>query len=165
VETLLIASFITIIFFGAVVFFGAPYLPTLNKQTKEALILLNLKKGQTLLELGSGDGRVLRAAAKQGIKCVGYELNPALVLWSKLRCWRYRNLVSVKWANYWNVDWPKSDGMYVFLLQKYMRKLDNKIMHYNDKSKPYKLVSNTFLIPDKKPQKTKTGLALYVYHK
>ena len=47
---------ILVISFGFVVFVGPPYLPTLDKQVRTALDLLDLKKGQTLLELGCGDG-------------------------------------------------------------------------------------------------------------
>lgn len=154
--------FIGIGLFSFVVFRGAPYLPTLNSQVQEALKLLNLKPGQTLLELGSGDGRLLRAAAEQGIYSIGYELNPLLVVWSKLRHWRYRQFISVKWADYWLAQWPPSDGMYVFLLAKYMKKLDNKVIQYA-KGKSYKLVSFTFEIPGRKIVKNRKGLRLYRY--
>jgi 16S rRNA A1518/A1519 N6-dimethyltransferase RsmA/KsgA/DIM1 with predicted DNA glycosylase/AP lyase activity len=148
--------------FAFVVLRGAPYLPTLKPQIKEALELLELKNGQTLLELGSGDGRLLRAAAEQGIYSVGYELNPLLVIWTKLRHWRYRQYISVKWGDYWNAEWPETDGMYVFLLQKYMDKLDKKVVQYA-KNKPYRLVSFGFEIKSRKPAKKSHGLTLYEY--
>jgi ribosomal protein L11 methylase PrmA len=66
--------------FGFVLIFGAPYLPTLDKPMKAALELAELKPGQTLLELGCGDGKVLIAAAKQGVHATGFELNPLLVI-------------------------------------------------------------------------------------
>lgn len=152
-----------ILLFGFVVFFGAPYLPTLKKQTDDALKLLDLKPGQTLLELGSGDGTVLLAAAKQGIRCVGYELNPILVLISRGVTWRYRHLVTIKMANYWSVQWPAADGIYVFLLQKYMKKLDTKVTQHASKYGRIKLVSFAFSMPDKKAHKKRSGLSLYIY--
>ncbi len=148
--------------FAFVIFRGAPYLPTLKKQIEDALELLDLKEGQTLLELGSGDGRFLAAAARRGIYSVGYELNPLLVIWTKIRYWKYRKFVSVRWGDFWQVKWPESDGMYVFLLQKFMNKLDKKIIQYS-KGKNYKLVSFGFTIENKKPFKTKKGLSLYIY--
>lgn len=151
-----------ILIFGLVVFVGAPYLPTLTPNVKDAIKLTGLKKGQTLLELGSGDGRVLLAAAKQGIHSVGYELNPLLVLWSRFITWRYRKLVVVKWGNYWLANWPKTDAIYVFLLQKYMKKLDNKIVQTYP-GQNIKLVSLAFTIPDKKPSEQQAGLYLYDY--
>lgn len=154
---------VLILIFGFVVFFGAPYLPTMRKQTEDALDLLNLKEGETLLELGSGDGRFMLAAAKRGITCVGYELNPLLVIWSKILCWRYRDRVTVKMANYWSVQWPAADGIYVFLLQKYMSKLDKKVIQYVKKNGECRLVSFAFTIPDKKPILKRGGLSLYKY--
>lgn len=149
------------VLFSFVILFGAPYLPTLKPQADDALKLLNLKPGQTLLELGSGDGRVLRLAAEHGIKSIGYEINPLLVWYSRLRNWRYRRLIKVRMGNYWMTKLPQTDGIYVFLLNRYMTKLDKKIVQ--DFSKPVKLVSFAFEIPGKKPIKTKKGLRLYQY--
>ena len=165
-DVVLIVSAVIVLSFGFVVFSGAPYLPTLNKQIDEAFDMLELKPGDTLLELGSGDGRFLAAAAKRGIHSVGYELNPLLVAWTKLLYWRYRSFISVRWQSFWSVQLPDSDGMYVFLLDRYMKRLDTKIIQYVSKSKSlknYKVVSFTFKIPDKKPRKSKNGLHLYVY--
>ncbi len=124
---LFIAGVFLVLVFSFVIAFGAPFLPTLSARTTDALDLLDLKPGQTLLELGSGDGRILRAAAERGIKSIGYELNPLLVLWSKLISWRNRSLITIKWGNYWRQKWPATDGIYVFLLEPYMKKLDKKI--------------------------------------
>jgi hypothetical protein len=147
--------------FTFVIAFGAPFLPILKNQVEPALDLIDLKPNQTLLELGSGDGRILLAAAKRGINSVGYELNPLLVIYSKLMTWRYRKCIKVYWGNYWNKDWPKSDGIFVFLLQPYMNKLDKKIMQYN--YKPVKLVSFAFTVDKRKPTKKLKGLYLYTY--
>lgn len=162
-EILIILGFVVFFLFSLVIFRGAPYLPTLKQQTIDALDLLDLKQGETLLELGSGDGRLLRAAAERGIYSVGYELNPLLVVWTKLRHFRYRHYISVRWGDFWNIKWQKSDGMYVFLLDKYMKKLDKKIIQYS-KGQKYKVVSFGFDLPGKKPSKTKKGLRLYIYN-
>lgn len=151
-----------VLLFGISVVFGAPYLPTLKKQTNTALDLLDLKEGELLLELGSGDGRLLREAAKRGIKGIGYEINPLLVLYSRLVLFRYRKLVKIHCANYWNINLPQTQGIYVFLLQKYMPKLDKKIAQ--TQNTPVKLVSFAFTIPNKKPVQEKNGLRLYQYN-
>lgn len=124
-----------------------------------ALQLLSLQPGQTLLELGSGDGRVLKAAAKQGIYAVGYEINPLLVVISKVNTWRYRQLVSVHWRNYWHVHLPPADGVYVFLLQRYMQKLDDKLLQ--DFPKGIRLVSFAFAFPNRGPITGHSGVMLY----
>ncbi len=151
-----------VLLFGFVVFFGAPYLPTLGKQKQAALDLLDLEPGQTLLELGSGDGRMLLAGAEKGLKVIGYELNPLLVLVSYIRTWKYRKHVRIIWANYWWHMWPRTDGIYVFLLDRYMEKLDKKIIQ-NYPEQKVKLTSFAFKIPDKEIVEEKNGVYLYNY--
>jgi hypothetical protein len=144
-----------------VIAFGAPFLPTLKVRTDDIFDLLDLKPGQTLVELGSGDGRILRAAAKRGIKSIGYELNPVLVLYSYLRSFKYRKLIRHRLGNYWNKKLPACDGIYVFLLNPFMPKLHNKITQ--EISGSVKVVSFAFEIPNKKPTTEKHGLYLYRY--
>lgn len=160
-DVLWLAVIAVVLLFCFVVAFGAPYVPTLNPRTKEALDLLALKPGQLLLELGCGDGRVLRAAAQRGIRGVGYELNPLLVIYAKLATWKYRSLVTVKWANYWRVQWPQADGIYVFLLDRYMEKLNTKIMQEQQGS--VRLVSFAFTISSRRPVREQNGLFVYDY--
>src|SRR5579864_7624013 len=105
----LIIALIAVMFFAGILLFGAPYLPTLKKQSDEIFKLLNLKPGQTLVELGSGDGRILRAAAKRGIKAVGYELNPLLVMYAKFRNWPHRRLAQTRLRNFWQISVEPAD--------------------------------------------------------
>ena len=149
--------------FTFVVAFGAPFLPTLKARVPEAITLSGLKSGQTLIELGSGDGRVLYAAAEKGIYAIGYELNPLLVIYSKIRTFKHRKKIKIIWGNFWNKQWPPADAIFVFLLQPYMQKLDTKIIQNYPEG--IKLVSFAFTIPDKKPTRTKQGLYLYSYNK
>jgi SAM-dependent methyltransferase len=150
-----------VLMFGFVVLFGAPYLPTLKKQISVAFELLDLRPGQTLLELGCGDGRVLKAAAERGLNVVGYELNPILALAARLHTWRYRKQVKIIWGNYWRAGWPEAHGIFVFLLDPYMEKLNKKIIQ--ECSKPVNLVSFAFKIPGRPITKEKDGLYLYRY--
>lgn len=144
--------------FGGVLLFGAPYLPSLDSSTKTALELLELKPGQTLLELGSGDGKMLVAAAQAGLNVVGIELNPFLVAISWLRTWRYRKQVRIIWGNFWQTKWPECDAVYVFLLDRFMPKLDARMQAIK---KP--LASLAFKIPARKPIAEKSGVYLYHY--
>lgn len=152
-----------IIVFGAVVIVGPPYVPTLTKQMETALKMLDLKPGQTLLELGSGDGRVMKAAAKQGLNVVGIELNPFLVIISRIRCWKYRKQVTVIWDDLWKAKWPQADGIFTFMLQRQMEKLDKRITVWHER--PVRLASFAFFIPDKVPRSKYNGIFLYEYNK
>ena len=128
-----------------------------------ALDLLDLKPGQTLVELGSGDGAVLLAAARRGIVGIGYELNPILVLISRIRCWRYRRLVRVYCRSYWSVPLPECDGIYAFLLDRFMPKLDRKITL--EAKKTVRFVSYAFMVPGRRYTQKRGGMFLYLYPK
>lgn len=155
----LLAVIIVVIAFAGVLVVGAPYLPTLKPQINTALDLLDLKVGQTLLELGCGDGKVLVAAAERGYRAVGIELNPFLALIAWLRTRHYGDRVQVIWGNYWRQPWPPADAVYVFLLDAFMPRLDT----YMQKRKG-KLASVTFRIPDKQIAAENNGVFLYYYY-
>jgi hypothetical protein len=149
--------------FSFVLIFGPPYLPTLQKQIETVLDMADLQSGQTLLELGCGDGKVLVAAARRGWSVVGYELNPILVIICKIRTWPYRKQVTLHWGNFLTQDWPKADAIFIFGLQRIMEKVDKKVMQ--SISDPVKLISFAFEIPGRKLVKQEDGLYLYRYER
>lgn len=54
--------------------------PTPMETVEKMLELANLKKGDVLYDLGSGDGRIpLEAARKYGVRAIGIEIKPQLV--------------------------------------------------------------------------------------
>src|SRR5689334_15325475 len=134
-----------ILAYSAVLLFGAPYFPSLSPHVKAGLDLLELKPGQKVYDLGCGDGRFLKAAAKQGINAVGYELNPFVFGYAWLTTRRYRKLVKVRYGNFWRADLSDADAVYVFLLTKYMKKFDKLIQ--KSAPKGVKVASHTFKIP------------------
>jgi hypothetical protein len=166
-SSVLVVAFFILFFivmsFGLVVLFGPPYLPTLQKQKITALDMLDLKPGDTLLELGSGDGRVMLEAAKRGIKVVGIELNPLLVIFSWALTFKYRSQVRVVWGSYWGEPWPRADAIFTFMLPKYMRRLDERIQKWLPPGKTLRLASFAFAIPDKVPIEKRSSVYLYEY--
>ncbi len=155
---LFIVIAVLVLSFCGVIFVGAPYLPTLGPQATAAMELIHLKPGQTLLELGSGDGAVLLAAARADINVVGIELNPFLVVISWLRTRKYRKQVRIIWGNFWVVTWPEVDGVFSFLLGQFMPRLDERMQRIQ---KP--LVSFAFQIPGREIAAEKDGVFLYKY--
>jgi SAM-dependent methyltransferase len=155
------SAILLILAYGSVLMFGAPYFPSLKPHIAAALDLLKLKKGQVVYDLGCGDGRFLKAAAQQGIKSVGYELNPFVFAYAWLTTRRYRKLVKIRWGNFWKADISKADAVFVFLLDKYMPQLDDKLKAEGKKG--LILASHTFKIPGKKPLAKKYGVFLYKY--
>jgi Mycolic acid cyclopropane synthetase len=161
VTVVVIALLLIGLCFCVVLAVGAPYVPTLTPQVRTALELADLQPGDTLLELGCGDGKVLIAAAQQGVMVVGYELNPILVVVAWLRTRRYRKQVQIIWGNFWTKPWPQAEAIFVFLLPKYMEKLHKKVVQYNTHN--VKLVSFAFTIPDIRPVTERDGVYLYSY--
>jgi SAM-dependent methyltransferase len=54
-----------------------PYVPTPQEVVDRMLELAQVKKGDVVYDLGSGDGRIVVAAAKKyGVRAIGFEIDP-----------------------------------------------------------------------------------------
>jgi SAM-dependent methyltransferase len=147
--------------YSFVLLFGAPYFPSLSPHVKAALDLLDLKKGQTVYDLGCGDGRFLKAAANRGLNAVGYELNPFMFLYAWFTTRKYRKQIKVRWGNFWKADLSGADAIFIFLLTKYMKRFDQLMKKKAPKG--IKVASHAFKIPGKKPLGKIYGVYLYKY--
>jgi ribosomal protein L11 methylase PrmA len=118
---------------------GAPFVPS-NRKTAEAMIeLADIKKGNTIYDLGSGNGKLLLLATKKGAHAIGYEINPMLVLLSNLRG------AKTYWKNFWKANIRDADVIFVYLLPWKMDRLAKKL---KEELKPGTLiVSNSFIFP------------------
>ncbi len=144
---------------GAVV--GAPYLPVLKTEHDNLLEMCELNPGETLIDLGSGDGRFLKAAAKRGYKAIGYEINPILYFISLIITWPYRKSVKIYLGDYWHQQLPEAQAIYVFLIQRYMDKLDKKLSA--EVQTPTKVISFVFEMPNRKPDLVTRNALRYRY--
>jgi hypothetical protein len=146
--------------FGLVVLFGAPYVPSLKPHMRAAFDLLSLEKGDLLLELGAGDGRVMLVALKRGYRVVGYELNPILALIAWLRTRRYGKRARVVWGDAFRVSWPDdTKAVYLFGVKRLVSKVDQRLRN-NPGSK---FVTVGFEVPERRADATKGAVHLYVY--
>jgi len=154
--------FLIVLPFAIVLLYGAPYLPTRKAQAIQALDLLDLREGDVFVDLGSGDGAVLIEAASRGMICYGYELNPYVWFVSKLRTLKFGKQIHIYCRNFWNVPLPKdTKGVFVFLLDKYMARLDQKLG--SELKKGGTLASYTFQISGKKPHVSRDAMFIYKY--
>jgi hypothetical protein len=54
---------------------AAPWVPLWQKDIRRMLKLANVKPGETVYDLGAGDGRIVIMAGKEfGAKAIGYEI-------------------------------------------------------------------------------------------
>ena len=81
-------AFYATIFIGSIVMLvwlyrGPFYVPTRRKYVPRIIAMLDLKAGDKVVDLGSGDGRLVIALAEAGAEAHGFEHNPLLVMRSK----------------------------------------------------------------------------------
>eukprot|EP00123_Amoebidium_parasiticum_P013798 comp22156_c0_seq1/m.32476 comp22156_c0_seq1/g.32476 ORF comp22156_c0_seq1/g.32476 comp22156_c0_seq1/m.32476 type:complete len:235 (-) comp22156_c0_seq1:253-957(-) len=104
-------------------------LPYVSATERQINMVLKMKSNKgALVDLGSGDGRIVLAAAKQGTPSVGYELNQWLVLYSKYRAWRMgvSHLAKFQRRDLWKVDLKPFSTIVVFGVQEMMPDLEQK---------------------------------------
>jgi SAM-dependent methyltransferase len=161
----LLALFIlaVILLFGFVVFRGSPYVPSRKKYIRQAFNeLYPLKPTDVLIDIGSGDGIVLREAAEFGARAVGYEINPILVFVSRLMCRKYKN-VSVVFADFWLSKIPNDTTViYIFSATRDMKKILKKLQSETNRlDHPIKIISYGSDFDDMKIDKNVGAYHLY----
>lgn len=150
-----IIAFALFVFFALIVLVGAPYVPTKQKEIERVFDAIKLRRGTRIIDLGSGDGRVVLEAAKRGYKAEGYELNPVLALIAKYRLKRYSK-AACHLGDYWLADVSQAGLVFIFSAQPYMKRLSQKL---NNELKPgTQVVSYGFSLPGRKISK-KVGAA------
>lgn len=130
---------------------GALYVSTARRRVEAILEALDLQPGQLLVDLGCGDGRVLRSAVRRcALRAEGYEINPlaygkARVL--SLGCPRIR----LHHDNFWNADLSAADIVFCYLFPDVMHPLACKL---GRELKPGSMVAScNFPIPGWVPEK------------
>jgi precorrin-6B methylase 2 len=146
-----------------------PFQPTVGQQgkdvvwvpTPDALVakMLDLAKvtpQDYVIDLGSGDGRTVIAAAKRGAKALGIEYNPDMVELSKRNqaaAGVAADKASFMQADLFATDFSQATVVTMFLLPTINLKLRPAIL----KMKPgTRIVSNTFTMDDWQPDQTAT---------
>ncbi|ELW67767.1 Protein FAM173A, partial [Tupaia chinensis] len=106
-----------------------PYVGASARQVEHVLSLLRGRPGKTV-DLGSGDGRIVLAAHRSGLRpAVGYELNPWLVGLARLRAWRVGCGRSVQYCreDFWKVSLRDCHNVSVFLAPSVLSLLEDKL--------------------------------------
>ncbi len=119
---------IIFLFFGLVVFRGSPYVPSQKKYIKQAFTeLYKISKKDILVDIGSGDGIVLRQAARLGATTIGYEINPLLVLISRLISINDKRITTYL-ADFWSVKIPNDTTVvYIFSVVRDVKGLTDRL--------------------------------------
>jgi hypothetical protein len=107
-------------------FYGLPSRPTKPDRIRKALKLVNLQPGETLYDLGAGDGRVLLIAAKEfGANAIGLEIGPVqyLLIWLRIVFGDLGERAKIKLANFYKADLSGADVVFIYATSKEVLKL------------------------------------------
>lgn len=153
--------FMAIIWLG-VVFVGPPYVPTLQSELSRLFDELNLTKEDHVVDLGAGDGRVLKLVRARGGRACGVEINPFLVL---LANWRLRRTgTKVELGNIWNFHLPvDTTYVFVFFAKPFMAKLDRYIVSQLSQGQSVRVISYGFEFKDRRPEKVFGAFNVYLF--
>lgn len=135
---------------------GAPFVATPQDVVERMLEAAEVRKEDTLYDLGSGDGRiVITAARKHGAKAAGFEIDEDLVKLSR------RNVeqaglgerVTIEQKDLFEVDLSAASVIAVYLPEKFLERLKPRLEQLRAGTR---IVSHQFLIPGAVPDRTVT---------
>lgn len=99
---------------------GAPYAPTFRPAYRRAFEYIKLGQADTIVDLGSGDGKVILAAARRGATGIGYELSPIFWFLSFIRGLGNQK-VSFRMRNFYKLQLPaETTVVFAFLMPEHM---------------------------------------------
>lgn len=131
------------------------WVPTPPELVEKMLDMAAVGPNDVVMDLGSGDGRNIIAAAKRGATAIGVEFNPDMVALStqRARDAGVAGKASFIRGDMYTADISNATVMALFLLPDNLRKLSDKFMNLRPGSR---LVLNTFAIPDWDADATET---------
>jgi hypothetical protein len=140
---------------------GAMFFPASIRNIDIMLNIASLQPGDRIADLGSGDGRIVIACARQGIRADGYEINPILVLLSRRRIRQsgVEGLAAIHWKSFWRADLSPFDAIFVYGIPYVMNGLRNKLER--ELRSGAKVVSNVFPFPGWTPVVEREKVYLY----
>src|SRR5688500_18707694 len=130
------------------------WVPSPEEMVERALDLAKVTPNDVVIDLGSGDGRNVIAAAKRGARAIGVEYNADLVQYSKDNAAKagVADKASFIQGDMFEADISKATVMALFLLPDNLRKLRDKLFNLRPGSR---IVANTFGIEGWSPDETK----------
>jgi len=132
-----------------------PYVPTPQDVVDRMLELAQVKKGDVVYDLGSGDGRIVVTAAKKyGVRAVGYEIDPERIKESheNIKKAGVEKLVEIKQQDIRTVDLSGATVLTMYLLPEVNMMLRPNI--WKQMKPGSRVVSHDFDMGDWKPVKT-----------
>jgi hypothetical protein len=126
------------------------WVPTPPELVNKMLEIAGVTEKDYLIDLGSGDGRTVIAAAKMGARALGIEYNPDMVEISKKKAEEAGVSMRTKFirADLFEYDLSEATVITMFLLPEINMKLRSRLL---DLKPGTRIVSNTFTMGDWEP--------------
>jgi len=140
---------------------GAPFVPTPKKEAQIFAEAARITPDDTVVDLGSGDGRLVVAAAQAGAKrAIGYELHPGLIWRARLnaRLHGCRNTEFIK-QSIWKIDFDDFDVVFMYQFPNVMEGLEEKLR--NELPSGARVVVKDFPFPNWKPSRSNDVVEVY----
>lgn len=142
-----------------------PFVPSPQIVVDKMIELAGVKKGDVVYDLGSGDGRIVIAAAKKGARAVGFDIDPDLVAESRANVKKdgVQESAEIRHQDILTVDLSPASVVTMYLLPDVNLKLKPNLL---SQLKPgSRVVSHSFDMGDWKPDKVERvdGRTIYLW--
>lgn len=141
---------------------GAPYVPSNREKVKTMIDLAQIQARERIVDLGSGGGALIFAAAKKGVYATGVEFNPFLVLFSRVRArWHgLSHLVSIEQKDFRDYSLAHTDVVFLYLWPSTVAALREKFLR--ELRPGSRIVSHAFPIKEWRADKIQNGVYRYI---
>jgi len=140
---------------------GAPFVAMEPDVVERVMKLAEVKKGDVFYDLGSGDGRLVIAAALHGAQAYGVEIDWTKVIYSRIWIYilRLHKQAKIIHKNFFDINLKEVDVVSLYLLQETNQKLKEKL---KKELKPgTRIVSTAFTFEGWKPEKIDSRGTIY----
>lgn len=143
-----------------------PFVPTPQQVVDKMLELAKVQKGDYLVDLGSGDGRIpVTAAQRYSVRALGVDLNPQRIKEANERAKKagVTELVQFRQQDLFETDISQANVLTMYLLPSVNLKLRPKIL--SDMKPGSRVVSHAFDMGDWAPEQKVTvdGRTVYLW--
>lgn len=144
--------------------YGAVWVISEKFAIDRMLELADLEEGDTVVDLGAGDGRILiQAVQNYSVEGLGFEIDPLRVLLARYFVWR-RGLsprIKIKWADIFNTDFSAADVVVMYMTRDSNERIRPIFEEQLDPGT--RVVCNAFSVPGWTPLKVDNLNLIFVY--
>lgn len=99
---------------------GAPWAPTRMSAVRKAFDDIGISDKDIVVDLGAGDGSIVREAAGRNARAIGYELSPIMWAVAWIRAFRFKKS-RILYGNFFKKALPKDTTLvFLFLMPQHM---------------------------------------------